>query len=88
MECLIKSIDLGKTSSDLLTKARNYTVQGTLYYLYYNWDKIIECSLAACDCYKTIGDIDNYGHYILIPYGLSQYRQKEQVYPNIESSSL
>jgi tetratricopeptide (TPR) repeat protein len=60
MECLIKSIDLGKTSSDLLTKARNYTVQGTLYYLYYNWNKIIECSLAACDCYKTIGDIDNY----------------------------
>lgn len=60
MECLIKSINLGETSSDLRTKARNYTVQGTLYYLYYNWKKIVECSLAASDCYKTIGDIDNY----------------------------
>ena len=60
MECLIKSINLGETSSDLRTKARNYTVRGTLYYLYYNWKKIVECSLAASDCYKTIGDIDNY----------------------------
>ena len=60
MECLIKSINLGETSSDLRTKARNYTVQGTLYYLYYNWKKIVECSLAASDCYKIIGDIDNY----------------------------
>ena len=60
MECMIKSIDLGAQSDDLKTKARNYTIQGTLYYLYYNWDKIIECSLAAADCYKALEDWDNY----------------------------
>ena len=60
MECLIKSINLGIHSNDLRTKARNYTAQGTLYYLYYNWEKIIECSLYACDFYKELGDVDNY----------------------------
>ena len=60
MECLVKSIDLGSESNDLKTKARNYTAQGTLYYLYYNWDKIIESSLAAADCYKVLEDWDNY----------------------------
>ena len=60
MECLVKSIDLGEESNDLKTKARNYTAQGTLYYLYYNWDKIIESSLAAADCYKVLEDWDNY----------------------------
>lgn len=60
MESLIKSIDLGDKSNDLRTKARNYTAQGTLYYLYYNWEKIIECSLQAGDYYKALGDLDNY----------------------------
>ena len=60
MECLIKSINLGIHSNDLRTKARNYTAQGTLYYLYYNWEKIIECSLYACNFYKELGDVDNY----------------------------
>ena len=60
MECLIKSIDLGARSNDLRTKARNYTVQGTLYYQYYNWDKIIESSLAAAECYDALNDYDNY----------------------------
>ena len=60
MECLVKSIELGAESDDLKTKARNYTVQGTLYYLYYNWDKIIESGLAAADCYKALKDWDNY----------------------------
>ena len=60
MECLIKSINLGIHSNDLRTKARNYTAQGTLYYLYYNWEKIIECSLYACDFYKELGNADNY----------------------------
>ena len=60
MECLIKSINLGIHSNDLRTKARNYTAQGTLYYLYYNWEKIIECSLYACGFYKELGDVDNY----------------------------
>ena len=60
MESLIKSIDLGDKSNDLRTKARNYTAQGTLYYLYYNWEKIIECSLQASDYYKALGDLDNY----------------------------
>ena len=60
MESLIKSIALGDKSNDLRTKARNYTAQGTLYYLYYNWEKIIECSLQASDYYKALGDLDNY----------------------------
>ena len=60
MECLIKSIDLGSESNDLKTKARNYTAQGTLYYLYYNWDKIIETSLSAAECYDALKDYDNY----------------------------
>ena len=60
MECLIKSIDLGAKSNDLKTKARNYTAQGTLYYLYYNWEQIINCSLAAADCYKSLEDWDKY----------------------------
>ena len=60
MECLVKSIELGAKSDDLKTKARNYTVQGTLYYSYYNWGKIIETSLAAADCYKVLEDWDNY----------------------------
>lgn len=60
MKCLVKSIDLGSKSNDLRTKARNYTAQGTLYYKYYNWEKIIECSLLACGFYKEVGDIDKY----------------------------
>ena len=60
MECLVKSIELGAKSDDLKTKARNYTVQGTLYYSYYNLDKIIETSLAAAECYDALKDYDNY----------------------------
>lgn len=79
MECLVKSIDLGSESNDLKTKARNYTVQGTLYFLYYNWDKIIESGLAAADCYKTIEDWDNYVVILCrISEGYSMKGNKEQ----------
>lgn len=60
MECLIKSIDLGKDSDDIITKARNYYLQSSLYVQYYNREKIIECSLAAAEYYKTLERYDNY----------------------------
>ena len=79
MECMIKSIDLGAQSDDLKTKARNYTVQGTLYFLYYNWDKIIESGLAAADCYKALEDWDNYVVILCrISEGYSMKGDKEQ----------
>lgn len=60
MECFVKSIDFGRESNDLLTKARIYRAQSSLYYQYYNWGKIIETSLAAAEYYKTTNNIDNY----------------------------
>ena len=60
MECYVKSVDLGADSNDLAAKARNYNAQSLLYYDYYNWEKIVECSLFAAECYHTLGNIDNY----------------------------
>lgn len=60
MECYVKSVDLGTDSNDLAAKARNYNAQSLLYYDYYNWEKIVECSLFAAECYHTLGNIDNY----------------------------
>lgn len=60
MECMVKSLYLGSNSNDLLTKARNYNIQSTLYSQYYNWEKIIETSFAAAKCYKELCKWDNY----------------------------
>ncbi len=60
MECYVKSMDLGNDSNDLAAKARNYNAQSLLYYDYYNWDKIVECSMSAAECYNAIGNFDNY----------------------------
>ena len=60
MECLVKSMHLGKDSEDILVKARNYYLQSTLYIQYYNWTKTIESSLAAAECYKALEKYDNY----------------------------
>ena len=56
----VKSLDLGNDSNDLLTKARNYNAQSLLYYKYFNWNKIIECSLKAARCFEELNDIDKY----------------------------
>ena len=60
MKCLVKSIDLGSKSNDLSTKARNYNVQGLLYSQYYNWEKYVQCCLAAAQCYKSFNNTDAY----------------------------
>ena len=60
MECYVKSMDLGNDSNDLAVKARNYNAQSLLYYDYYNWEKIVECSMSAAECYKAIDNFDNY----------------------------
>ena len=60
MECYVKSMDLGNDSNDLAAKARNYNAQSLLYYDYYNWEKIVECSMSAAECYKAIDNFDNY----------------------------
>ena len=60
MECLVKSIHLGKDSEDILVKARNYYLQSTLYIQYYNWEKAIESSLAGAEYYKALEKYDNY----------------------------
>ena len=56
----VKSLDLGNASNDLLTKARNYNAQSLLYYKYFNWNKIIECSLRAASYFEELNDIDKY----------------------------
>ena len=60
MKCLVKSIDLGSKSNDLSTKARNYNAQGLLYSQYYNWEKYVQCCLAAAQCYKSLNNTDAY----------------------------
>ena len=60
MECYIKSLDLGAGSNNLAAKALNYNAQSLLYYDYFNWEKIVECSLAAAECYKSLDNTDNY----------------------------
>ena len=60
MECYVKSLDLGAGSNNLAAKALNYNAQSLLYYDYFNWEKIVECSLAAAECYKSLDNTDNY----------------------------
>ena len=60
MECYVKSLDLGADSKNLAAKALNYNAQSLLYYDYFNWEKIVECSLAAAECYKSLDNTDNY----------------------------
>ena len=57
---MIKSMELGDNSDDILTKARNLYTQGYIYSTLYNWDKVIETSLIAADIYLQSGRIDNY----------------------------
>lgn len=60
MQSWVKSLDLGNDSDDLSTKARSYNAQGSLYSQYYNWEKYVQCSLSAAQCYKSLNNADAY----------------------------
>lgn len=53
LESFVISMDLGQSSTDTLTKARNLFAQSTIYKSLYNWEKTIEASLESAKYYKA-----------------------------------
>ena len=55
MESFVKAISEGCESNDMLTMARTYFAQGTIYFSLYEWDNSIEYLKKAATLYKDSG---------------------------------
>ena len=60
MECYLNALEKGKKSSDILTKARIYVAQGTIYNQLFEFEKNIDANLRAAELFKTAGNNESY----------------------------
>ncbi len=60
MECYLNALEKGEKSNDILTKARIYVAQGTIYNQLYEFEKFIDANLRAAELFKTAGNNESY----------------------------
>lgn len=60
MECYLNALEEGEKSNDILTKARIYVAQGTIYNQLFEFEKIIDANLRAAELFKTAGNNESY----------------------------
>ena len=60
MEYYLNALEKGKKSNDILTKARIYVSQGTIYNQLYEFEKLIDANLRAAELFKTAGNNESY----------------------------
>ena len=60
MECYLNALEKGEKSNDILTKARIYVAQGTIYNQLFEFEKNIDANLRAAELFKTAGNNESY----------------------------
>ena len=60
MEYYLNALEKGEKSNDILTKARIYVSQGTIYNQLYEFEKFIDANLRAAELFKTAGNNESY----------------------------
>ena len=60
MEYYLNALEKGEKSNDILTKARIYVSQGTIYNQLYEFEKLIDANLRAAELFKTAGNNESY----------------------------
>ena len=60
MEYYLNALEKGEKSNDILTKARIYVSQGTIYNQLYEFEKCIDANLRAAELFKTAGNNESY----------------------------
>ena len=62
MECFVKAISEGEKSNDMLTKARVYFAQATIYYSLNEFDQYIETNKKAATYFQQEGKYNSYAN--------------------------
>ena len=75
MECFVNALSEGDGSNDILTKARLYVAQGSIYYTLMKWDKVYEVNLNAADYFFQADKINSFINCTLK--AVSAFSQKE-----------
>ena len=75
MECFVNALSEGDGSNDILTKARLYVAQGSIYYTLMKWDKVYEVNLNAADYFFHADKINSFINCTLK--AVSAFSQKE-----------
>ena len=65
MESFVKAISEGCESNDILTKARTYFAQGTIYFSLYEWDDYIETNKNAASYFKDAEKYNSYANCLI-----------------------
>ena len=60
MEYYLNALEKGEKSNDILTKARIYVAQGTIYNQLFEFEKLIDANLRAAELFKTAGNNESY----------------------------
>jgi tetratricopeptide (TPR) repeat protein len=60
MEYYLNALEKGEKSNDILTKARIYVSQGTIYNQLYEFEKLIDANLRAAELFKSAGNNESY----------------------------
>ena len=65
MESFVKAISEGCESNDMLTMARTYFAQGTIYFSLYEWDDYIETNKNAASYFKQAEKYNSYANCLI-----------------------
>ena len=65
MESFVKAISEGCESNDMLTMARTYFAQGTIYFSLYEWDDYIETNKNAASYFKDAEKYNSYANCLI-----------------------
>ena len=65
MESFVKAISEGCESNDMLTMARTYFAQGTIYFSLYEWDDYIETNKNAASYFKHAEKYNSYANCLI-----------------------
>ena len=65
MEMFVKAISEGCVSNDVLTKARAYFAQGSIYFSLYEWDNYIEANKSAALHFKQAEKYNSYANCLI-----------------------
>ena len=65
MESFVKAISEGCESNDVLTMARTYFAQGTIYFSLYEWDDYIETNKNAASYFKQAEKYNSYANCLI-----------------------
>ena len=85
MESFVNAISKGGESEDVLTKARTFFAQSTIYYSLYEWDNFIETNKNAASYFKQAEKVNSYANCLVrIINGYTLKDEPENALPYID----